>query len=220
MTPKIYPLPPEPGVTLMLCHVASTSTPWLLETPTRSPPRFPTAVLCLQPRVPAVALMPAVVHFWLLVNAKVVTARTSTKAQVGARVRVPIALAQLGLKERLSILAEVGVGAIVPKKAQIKTGQRVLYILKISARVKVPDLAKVRARSRVPFVTEVGAQARVLTVAEGRARAGAGARVVPTVAKVRGGARVPTIAKVRVAARAPAVTRNEGREGVPSNPKI
>ncbi|XP_059740882.1 5-methylcytosine rRNA methyltransferase NSUN4 isoform X1 [Bos taurus] len=116
--------------------------------------------------------------------------------------------------------SKVGVGAIVPKKAQIKTGERVLYVLKISARVKVPDLAKVRAQSRVPFVTEVGAQARVLTVAEGRATAGAGARLVPTVAKVRGGARVPTVAEVRVAARAPAVTRNEGREGVPSNPKI
>lgn len=183
MTPKIYPLPPEPGVTLMLCHVASTSTPWLLETPTRSPPRFPTAVLCLQPRVPAVVLMPVVVQLWLLVNASVVTATTPTKAQAGARVRVPMTLAQLGLKERLSILAEVGVGAVIPKKAQIKTRKRVLHVLKIRARVKVPNLAKVRARSRVPFVTEVGAKARVLTMAEGRARAGARARV-PTVAKV------------------------------------
>ncbi|XP_070465852.1 5-methylcytosine rRNA methyltransferase NSUN4 isoform X2 [Equus przewalskii] len=65
----------------MLCPVASMSTLWLLEALAKNLPRFPTAVLCLHPRVPAV------VQLLLLMNARVVTARERipTKAEVGAQ---------------------------------------------------------------------------------------------------------------------------------------
>ena len=118
---SVYPLPPNPDATLILCPVASMSTLWPLEAPAKSALRSPIAVLCLHPRLLAVALISAVVQLLLLVNARVVTAT--------ARMRIPTTPEEVEVKARVSILKElrartgvlvereVGARAIVPTKA-------------------------------------------------------------------------------------------------------
>lgn len=207
MTSKVYPLPPEPGAALMLCPVASMSTLWLLEALAKNLPRFPTAVLCLHPRVPAV------VQLLLLMNARVVTARERipTKAEVGAQVRVPTAVAEVRVKARVSILVEVTTGARVPLK------------MKIGARVTLPTKVEIRIRMRVfhleeigATVAKVGAEATVLTMSEVGARARE-----PVIKEVGVEVGVTAVTDIMVGARAPAIARNDDQsERVLTKPKI
>lgn len=118
----------------MLCHVGRTSTPWLLETFAKESSQIPLQLSCAFNQEFQPALMPAVVQFWLLMSAKSSDSKNTTKAAEPAGVRVSMAL-QLGLKERLSILAEVGVSNST-RKSTNKTREILLHFLKIRARVK------------------------------------------------------------------------------------
>lgn len=96
-----------------------------LQAHSKSPLRFPTAVLCHHLRSPPVVLLTVAVQPLLLLNVIVVRTRVSSKKKVRARTRVPFVIEAAVPKTRVSIGAEVGVGAVVLTRLILGTKMRI-----------------------------------------------------------------------------------------------